>query len=371
VIIWQQWKKCLKFQLYQIPKVAFGYFIQTPETRVGPQNWNVSLTQQFPWFGLLKSQGDAATNFAKAKYEVFENEKSNLFFEIKSTYYNYYFISKAITITRENLAILQTFKSISLVKIEAGKSTIADELRVEIEINDLENELLLLLDKKSTLQIKFNDLLNQSVVLQTPDSLWQDEMHYEKQTSLDSILLANHTLKSIDFKLDAFTAKEKAAKKMGMPKFSVGVSYTSVGKSSNEIVANSPDYGKDILMFPMVSVSIPIYRKKYSAMIKEAQYEQEAQTNLKSETTNKLTTIYDNINTEYRDADRRVALNIKQSELAKKALDILMISYSTDAKDFDEVLRMERQLLKYELEKEKAITDKNAAVAFTYYLLGR
>ena len=353
------------------PKVAFGYFIQTPETRVGPQNWNVSLTQLFPWFGLLKSQGDAATNFAKAKYEVFENEKSNLFFEIKSTYYNYYFISKAITITRENLAILQTFKSISLVKIEAGKSTIADELRVEIEINDLENELLLLLDKKSTLQIKFNDLLNQSVVLQTPDSLWQDEMHYEKQTSLDSILLANHTLKSIDFKLDAFTAKEKADKKMGMPKFSVGVSYTSVGKSSNEIVANSPDYGKDILMFPMVSVSIPIYRKKYSAMIKEAQYEQEAQTNLKSETTNKLTTIYDNINTEYRDADRRVALNIKQSELAKKALDILMISYSTDAKDFDEVLRMERQLLKYELEKEKAITDKNAAVAFTYYLLGR
>jgi len=350
------------------PKVAFGYFIQTPETRVGPQNWNVSLTQQFPWFGLLKSQGDAATQFARAKYEVFENAKSNLFFEVKTTYYNFYYVDKAIQITRENLAILQTFKSISLVKIEVGKSTVADELRVELEINDLENQLLLLLDKKSTLQVKFNDLLNQEVLLLSPESLWIDDMPYEKQVVLDSILLANHTLKSIDFKLNAFTAKERAAKKMGMPKFGVGVGYTSVGDRAN---FSGSENGKDILMFPMVSVSIPLYRKKYAAMIREAQYQQESQTNLKVEVKNKLTTVYENTNTEFKDADRRIKLNQKQGELAKKALDILMISYSTDAKDFDEVLRMERQLLKYKLEKEKAITDKNAAVAFTYYLLGR
>jgi len=353
------------------PQVAFGYFILTPETRVGPQNWNVSLMQQFPWFGLLKTQGDAATNFAKAEYEEFENEKSNLFFEVKTTYYNYYLIDKAISITRQNLAILQTFKSISLIKIEAGKSTIADELRVEIEINDLENQLLLLLDKKSTLQVKFNDLLNQVVTLQSPDSLWQDEMPFEKQATLDSILLANHTLKSIDFKINAFVNKEKAAKKMGMPKLGIGAAYTSVGKGTSPMALNSSDNGKDILLFPMVTLSIPLYRKKYSAMIHEAQYEQESQTNLKMDVKNKLTTVFDNTNTEFKDANRRINLNIKQGELAKKALDILMSSYSTDAKDFDDVLRMERQLLKFELEKEKAVTDKNAAVAFTYYLLGR
>lgn len=258
-------------------QVAFGYFISTPETRVGPQNWNASLTQQFPWFGLLKTQGDVATNQAKAKYEMFENQKSNLFFEVKTTYYNYYFINKAISITRENLAILQTFKKISLVKIEAGKSTIADELRVEMEINDLENQLLMMLDQKNVLQVKFNGLLNKETVMLTPENLVQDEMPFEKQQTLDSILLANHTLKSIDYKMNAFTSQEATAKKMGMPKFGIGVSYTSVGSSSVEMVKNSNDYGKDILMFPMVSISIPLYRKKYSAMIREAQYEQEAQ----------------------------------------------------------------------------------------------
>tara|TARA_R110002050_G_scaffold33007_2_gene84448 strand:+ start:33025 stop:34266 length:1242 start_codon:yes stop_codon:yes gene_type:complete len=352
------------------PTVAFGYFVQTPETRVGPQNWNVSLTQQFPWFGLLKTQGDAATNFAKAKYEVFENEKSNLFFEVKTTYYDFYFIDKAISITRDNLAILQTFKNISLVKIEAGKSTIADELRVEMEINELENQLMLFLDQKSSLQVTFNNLINQKVQLMAPVDLPEEEMPFEKQMTLDSILFANHTLKSIDFKMNAFVDKEVVAKKMGMPNFGIGVGYTSVGNSSNPALS-SAENGKDILLLPMVSVSIPLYRKKYSAMIREAQYQQETQVNLKDEVKNKLTTVYDNITTNFKDADRRVDLNVKQSELAKKALNILMVSYATDAKDFDEVLRMERQLLKYQLEIEKAVTDKNAAVAFTYYLLGK
>ncbi len=64
-------------------------------------------------------------------------------------------------------------------------------------------------------------------------------------------------------------------------------------------------------------------------------------------------------------------MNAKQSEIAKKVLDILISSYSANAKDFEEVLRIERQLLTYELAYQKALTDKNAAVAFIYFLIGK
>ena len=80
---------------------------------------------------------------------------------------------------------------------------------------------------------------------------------------------------------------------------------------------------------------------------------------------------YENTSKDFNDGDRRIALNKKQSEIAKKVLDILITSYSTDAKDFEEVLRIERQLLKYQLAHQKALTDKNAAVAFIDYLLGK
>jgi len=91
------------------PSFAFGYFIQPVETRVGPQNWRFNIAQSFPWFGLLSAKEDVATEMANAKYEVFENTKSNLFFEVKTAYYNYYFIEKAIEITQENIQILEVF----------------------------------------------------------------------------------------------------------------------------------------------------------------------------------------------------------------------------------------------------------------------
>ncbi len=350
------------------PQVTFGYFISTPETRVGAQQWSVALMQKFPWFGLLKTQKDAATLFAKAKYEEFEQAKSNLFFEVKNTYYNHYFVSKAIAITQENLQILETIKRLSIIKIEAGKTTMADELRIEMEINELQNQLDLLNDKKHDLQVAFQNLLDTAVVLHTPDSIWIDEFSGNYNTLLDSIYANNNQIQSIQMRMEAFVKQQSVAKKKGLPSFAVGVGYTNVAPRS-DYAGN--DNGKDILMFPSFTVSIPLYRKKYSAMLKEAELNAQAQSDLSNNVKNKLHTVFEKTTTEYEDAERRIILYQKQRILAKKALDILIVSYSTDTKDFDEVLRMERLLLKYELEEEKAKIDKNIAVAFSYYLLGK
>ncbi len=352
------------------PTFAFGYFIQPVETRVGPQRANFNLMQSFPWFGLLSAREDVATEMAKSKYEDFENEKSNIFFEVKTAYYNFYFIEKAIEITKENIEILEVFKRLSLVKIEAGTASVVDELRVELEINDLENQLALFLDTKDAFRIKFNNLLNRDDISEiiVPDILWQKEIPLEQLNMLDEIYASNHQIKSIEHKLNAFLNQEIAAKKEGLPKFNVGVNYTIVG---NNPMSTASDNGKDVLLFPSVGVTIPIYRRKYKALIKEAQFRQEAEISRKEDKKNVLSSIYENTYKDFNDGNRRIALNLRQSEIAKKVLDILIVSYSTNAKDFEEVLRIERQLLKYELEHQKALTDKNAAAAFMDYLIGQ
>lgn len=352
------------------PTFAFGYFIQPAETRVGPQRANFNLMQSFPWFGLLSAREDVATEMAKAKYEDFENEKSNIFFEVKTAYYNYYFIEKAIEITKENIEILEVFKRLSLVKIEAGTASVVDELRVELEINDLENQLALFLDTKDALRIKFNNLLNRDDVSEiiVPDVLWQEEIPLDQLNMLDEIYASNHQIKSIEHKLNAFLNQEIAAKKEGLPKFNVGFNYTIVG---NNPMSTASDNGKDVFVFPSVGVTIPLYRKKYKALIKEAQFRQEAEISRKEDKKNTLSSIYENTLKDFNDGNRRIALNVTQSEIAKKVLDILIVSYSANAKDFEEVLRIERQLLKYELEHQKALTDKNAAAAFMDYLIGQ
>jgi len=350
------------------PSVAFGYFIQPVETRVGPQKFKFNLAQSFPWFGLLNAKKDIATEMANAKYEVFENAKSNLFFEIKTAYYNYYFIEKSIEITEENIQILEVFKRLSLVKIEAGKASIVDELRVELELNDLRNQLTLLSDSKKVMQVKFYNLLNTaSQPINVPDTLWQEELSVDKQAVLVNIYSSNHELKSIEHKLNAFVNQEVVAKKEGMPKFNIGLGYTVVSKNSD---SSFPDNGADAFIFPSIGIKIPLYRNKYKSLIKEAKYLQEAELSKKENKQNALTSVYENTFKNFSDSDRRISLNKRQSEIAKKVLNVLITSYSTDSKDFEEVLRIERQLLKYELAYQKALTDKNAATAFVEYLLG-
>lgn len=352
------------------PSFAFGYFIQPVETRVGPQRANFNLMQSFPWFGLLNAQEDVATQMAKSKYEDFENTKSNIFFEVKTAYYNYYYIQKAIDITIENIKILEVFKRLSLVKIEAGTASVVDELRVELELNDLENQLKLFLDTKDALQVTFNNLLDKGDMaeISVPELLWQEEIPLDQMKMLDEIYASNHQLKSIEHKFNAFLNQEIVAQKQGLPKFTIGVNYTIVG---NNPLSTASDNGKDAFLFPSVGLTIPLYRKKYKALIKEAQFRQEAEIARKEDTKNSLSSVYQNTYKNFNDGNRRIALNKRQSEIAKKVLDILIVSYSTNARDFEEVLRIERQLLKYELEYQKALTDKNAAAAFMDYLKGK
>jgi len=351
------------------PKIAFSYFAQSVETRVGPQKWKATLAQAFPWFGLLKAKKDVATNLAKAKYEIFENAKSNLFFEVKTVYFNYYYIQRSIAITKENLAILKIFKNLALVKVEAAEVTIVDELRVELEINDLKNKLALFQDTKKVIATNFNNLLNRDVkdTVFVPADLWQEDLPIDVSKLIDGIYDNNHSLKSLDQKILAFANQETVAKKSGLPKFTLGFGYVDVADGP---LTNFSDNGKNAY-FPSIGLTIPIYRKKYKAMLKEATLLQgEAQSD-KKERKNNLNTLNKRIIKDYKDSKRRIVLNAKQTHIAKKALDVLLISYSANDKDFEEVLRMERKLLKYELAYQKAVSDKNAAVAFINYLLGK
>jgi hypothetical protein len=50
---------------------------------------------------------------------------------------------------------------------------------------------------------------------------------------------------------------------------------------------------------------------------------------------------------------------------------MLETEYSTHGKDFEELLRMEKRLLRYSLEPEKARSDKQASIAFINYLIGK
>ena len=348
------------------PQLTFGYFIMPVETKNGPQQAKVSFTQMFPWFGTLNSKEDVFISAAKAKYENFEEAKSNLFFEVKSTYYDLYYIQKGIDITLENIEILNTFKRLANIKIEAGKASGIDELRVELELNDLENNLALLKDKWFVNSVKFNNLLNveNNTDIQMPKRLWINDLQYSRQAVIDSLTMNNHQIKSLDFLKKSFVQNEQLAKKQGTPNIILGVDYTAIGNSGS-----SPAAGKDALMVK-AGITIPLYRKKYSAMVNESVIQQKVIEDKKLDKINVLETLFEKVYSEYTDANRRIILFEKQTELAKRAIKLLETEYANSGKNFEEILRMDKSVLKYSLELEKARADKQAAIAFINYLMG-
>jgi len=349
------------------PQAAFAYFIRPIETRVGPQQFRFSVSQMFPWFGTLGTKENVANQAAKAKYEAFLESKSRLFNEVRSNFYNLYFNQRAIGITRENLDILGSFKKLANIKVEAGKVSAVDEYRIAMEIGDLENRLALLKDSQYVLEVMFRNLLNAESELEIdiPETLWTSDIGLRKDQVWDTINANNHQLLAINLQKEGLAFRQELAKKAGKPNFSIGLDYTLVGQGEDMLA------GTDAFVFPKVGITIPLYRNKYRAMVNEVVYLQEAKESEKAEKVNLLEIVLEHSWKDYMDSDRRLELYNTQQDFAKQSLALLETAYATGNKNFEEMLRMERKWLSYGLELEKARTDKQAAISFINYLMGK
>ncbi|MBI0398058.1 TolC family protein [Cyclobacterium marinum] len=354
------------------PQLAFGIFLQPIETRVGAQRFNASISQMFPWFGTLDAKENVATEMAKAKYEDFKDAKLKLFREVGMTYNDLYYIERSIEITEGNLQLLASFKELARVNFESGKTGFVNVLRVEMEEQELMEKLELLKDTRIPVKAKFEQLLNTQIqeTIDIPDSLWREEIVISKSAVIDSIFNNSPKLRRLDHQQYAFENQQEVAKKMGLPSFNLGVNYVNVAPRS-DLEMSLPGNGKDAWVFPQVGISIPLYRKKYKAMEQEATLKQEAVVFKKENTANELTTEVENLYKNYQDAIRRIDLYDNLSDIAERSLNLLQTEFSTGDTDFEEILRMERKVLNYHLELEKARAELNSSVYSINYLMGK
>lgn len=353
------------------PNVALGYFASPAETRVGPVRGKVSLSQKLPWFGLLEAREDVAAERAKGILERFEENKSRLFFELRTTYYDLYFVARALTITEENIAILESLKQLALIRFEAGKSSAVNELRVEMDQVDLENQLITLQDQYYQLQVRFNTLSNENPerLISVPLTLWEDLLEENREMLFDRIIEQNHSIQQIEHRILSLKHQETVAAKESKVDFSIGLDYSFVGGARMPL-ADPGESGQDTIVFPKIGISIPLSRKKYRAMASEASQKVSASSFERLDRINTMRSQFEGGYNGYRDAHRRVTLFREQSQIAGQALDLLLADFTTDGQGFEEVLRMEKRLLGYELALDRARSDQNSAVAFIKYLLG-
>ncbi|WP_246075208.1 TolC family protein [Gracilimonas mengyeensis] len=350
------------------PEVSFSYFIKPIETRIGPQQGRISISQMLPWFGTLASQRTASDLKAKAKFEAFQEERNQLFYQVEKTMLELYELEESIRIAEENRLILNSLVEISLRRYETDRASQVDVLRAQIEEEDLLIQIELLKDNREVLFQKMNELLNREkgAMIAIPDNLDETELA-NREALLAQVRQQNPALNRLRYQEEVSDEMKSLAKKQNKPGLMVGVDYIFTGETD---MPNITDSGKDALMV-MGGIRLPIFSNKNSARVQQAERNrQEAQYQLSSRE-NTLETELDASLRDYRDAMRRYELyDQKQIQRIQQAIDVMMEAYSSDSSDFEEILRMQRKQLEYQLKRIQAKTAQHIAEAYIEYLTG-
>ncbi|MCP3928208.1 MAG: TolC family protein [Bacteroidetes bacterium] len=343
------------------PEVAIGMFVLSPETRVGPQWVRIGASQMFPWKGTLLTKEKMVLTMAKTKYEQVEATKLDVYFKLKSAWFQLYELDKSRTIIQRNLRILRSLERLSLVKVESGKASMADVLFVQIKIQELENKLKLLINKKKKPLTVINQLINRpldsNIIIS--DSLSLAYFPFDKKTFEENVFTDHPKLRIYSIQQEIAKQAIELSHLNAKPSFGVGLDYILVGKRKDMEVNNN---GKDILM-PKLMMKVPIYRKKYDAKQREEELKIAALNNRKEELKSKFLALIEQAFTDQEDARLKIQLYGNLQKTTQATIEILLINYSTTNSGFNELLRLQMQLIDYDLEILKAIVQSHLAKA--------
>ena len=317
------------------PSLTMEYLVSP----VSPENMRLTLSQMFPWFGTLKAQKNASTLLAESKYQAFLNSKNQLFYQVATVYYPLYELNKMKNIEQENIKILESYKNIANAKFQNGTTGLVDVLRVDIMIKEAQTNLEILNKQEPALKSWLNSILNrkydEKIEMVQELNVIELPLGYRKES-----IATNPLLQELELKKQASEVGIEIARKQGLPNFGVGVEYVFMGSGMN-------NEGKDMIM-PMLTVSLPIFRKKYNAAVSEAKLMQESYSFQKEASENKLNGTYYKLVFELEKERDLLKLYEGQVTTLSKSLNLLFSYYSNSNKDFEEVLRMQQELLKYQ-----------------------
>ena len=335
-----------------IPNTEFGvgYFVSEPETRTGAQRFKVSANQMLPWFGTITSRENYISSLADARYEDIVIAKRKLMASVSQSYYNLYANKAKQKVLTENIKLLETYETLALTSVEVGKASAVDVLRLQMRQNEMQQLKDVLSQQFLAEQTNLNNLLNREndIAVTVVESLMMPSEDFEITTK--NLALHPELLK-YDKLFQSIEQSELLNQKESSPMIGFGLDYINVSERPD---MNFSDNGKDIVM-PMVSVSIPIFNKKYKSQTKQNKLEQQEITAQKQERLNTLETLLSKAINERISARISYETQTKNLKQAKDAEDILIKSYETGTIDFNDVLDIQELQLKFQMNQIESI----------------
>ena len=338
---------------------------------LGKQRTTITIMQMFPWFGTLKAGREQMEYKAQEAYQKFREKSLSLAFDVEKQWYSILATQEKVKAVKQKRALLNDIKKVAIYLYKnytAGRDTkMSDQLRLDAEEERLKEQTESLETQLTLQKQQFNITLHRQpdVALSLPDSIPLRQMPTFNWTEIER---NNPKLAQYSAIQKAFKSQEEQARAKGMPMIGVGLQYMLNGKVDMPMMPNMN--GKDMVM-PMVSVTIPIYRKKITSAIHSAQLmERSAAYNYQSQL-DALQSTYLSIEQRADDIKRKLKLYESEVSLLNRTLELMQKEYATGATSLTDILQTTRESIDYDLLKAEANAQYNTITAEAIQLIAR
>lgn len=343
------------------PRLTYRYFARPPETRVGPQDHALEISQGLPWKRKRELQGLRAESVAAATTWEAEQTQRRLVARLKTAYFEAAYVQEGLRVNGEELELLRRFERIALRRYSTGGGIQQSVVKVQTEISRLEEREFALQERLDAVARRISELIGapeESLTL-APIALIPPRVDHEREGLEEAAVSGHPSVRALERRVEADRAWASRRKLEGRPDFHVGIGYTLVGDREDLTGRSNPpaDNGQDVLALT-VGVDVPIFRKRIRAGVAEA---------LRSERANEmaLESTRDGLRFEVQQASLRARSLDERGRLfreviipqAEESLASAEAAYTTDRLGFLDLLDAQRVLFQSRLAYHRLVSD--------------
>jgi cobalt-zinc-cadmium efflux system outer membrane protein len=342
--------------IFPIPSVAPQYSL------MGYNPYNLTLAQQFPWFGTRRIRGEVADRDVRVAVAELAAAQLDAVTAVRRAYFDLHAAEKSGAILAENRKILEYFHAIARTRLAAGGSQV-DVIRAETLISELDRVLAGNRQEAATARAALARQVHASpeADLRTIPELPIAAVPAEIDRLYRLAVTARPELRG---RLEAVARDDKAvelARKRFYPNVTLGLTYMDMEKT-NAVTPRTASGSPNVGLF--VGFNLPIYHKKYEAGVSEAKERALADAKLyeaqRDETDGEIKDFFTQAKVQ-----QDVLSLLRESILprTKDTLELAKSEYKANNADIATILSAQREVLQVEIQAAQVEAELSKALA--------
>ncbi len=345
------------------PMLSATVFIESIQTAAGPQDFMLSLSQKFPWFGKRTARGEIAHHSAQVAFAEMANVELGVVEQVKLAYYELHFIDQAIAIYGQLKPRIQDVSDSTQSRYDATDPKVGMEtvLQAQVTLHKLEITLAELEQARLKAVARLGRALHVPEGMRLAISPQLDQTTMPQQ--VDSLVaMIEYCHPQLEARREALVRDDwsiNLANRNYWPDVNFGFNWNAMGSSGLSPVATGDD-----AFSLMAGINVPIYRAKRDAAVQEAQHRAWQSSQQYDATLDTLRGQVEQLYAQAVEHDR--VLRILNDEIIRKAeqaFDISIEAYRVDRIGFQQLIDNYENLLRFQVDRYLRITRREQAIA--------